>query len=94
MQEENKLPFFKRFLIYQKERFPFIAHGIMIAAFTFSAISYSRLCRNQKGFIAWSDFVIGVFATITLFFLYVFLMSLKIKKMMQNIENTYLFQEV
>lgn len=69
MQEENKLPFFKRFLIYQKERFPFIAHGIMIAAFTFSAISYSRLCRNQKGFIAWSDFVIGVFATITLFFL-------------------------
>lgn len=66
---QNTLPFIKRFLIYQKERFPFIAHGIMISAFTFSAVSYSRICRGQKGFIHWSDFFIGVFATVTLFFL-------------------------
>lgn len=67
--EENYLPFAKRFLIYQKERFPFIAHGIMISAFTFSAVSYSRICRGAEGFINWSDFFIGVFATVTLFFL-------------------------
>lgn len=67
--DQNKLPFFKRFLIYQKERFPFLAHGIMISAFTFSAVSYSRICRGEDGFIAIQDYLIGVFATITLFFL-------------------------
>jgi len=56
-------------MIYQKERFPILGHGIMISSFTFSAISYSRICRHQAGFIPWSDFIIGIFATITLFLL-------------------------
>jgi UbiA prenyltransferase family len=68
-KDPNKAAFYKRFLTYQKERFPFLAHGIMITAFTFSAVSYSRICRKQEGFIDLSDFLIGVFATITLFFL-------------------------
>ncbi len=67
--EENSRSFLARFLIYQKERFPVLAHGIMILAFTFSAVSYSRICRGQTGFIDGFDFAIGVFATITLFFL-------------------------
>lgn len=67
--QENNLPFIKRFYIYQKERFPFLAHGLMITAFTFSAVSYSRICRGVEGFIATKDFLIGVFATVTLFFL-------------------------
>ncbi len=54
---------------YQHERFPFLVHGPLIAIFTFSAISYSRICRNEIGFIPWTDFLIGVFATVTLFFL-------------------------
>lgn len=66
---ENELPFIKRLLIYQKERFPFVAHGLMIAAFTFSAASYSMICRGREGFISVSDFLIGVFATFSLFFL-------------------------
>lgn len=68
MSAEGK-SFLKRFWIYQKERFPFLAHGLMIGAFTFSAVSYSRICRGVEGFINWSDFVIGIFATVTLFFL-------------------------
>ncbi len=68
-QSENKASFTKRFYIYQKERFPFLAHGLLILVFTFSAISYSRLCRGETGFINWSDFFIGVFITVTLFFL-------------------------
>ena len=44
-----------------------IANGVMIATFTFSAVSYSRICRGAEGFVRWQDFVIGVFATITLF---------------------------
>lgn len=67
--EDNNSHFLKRFYIYQKERFPFIANGIMISAFTFSAVSYSRICRGVEGFISWADFIIGVFATISLFFL-------------------------
>ncbi len=66
---ENSKSFLARFWIYQKERFPFIAHGLLIAAFTFSAVSYSRICRGQEGFIHWQDYAIGVFATVTLFFL-------------------------
>jgi len=61
--------FLKRFYQYQKERFPFLAHGILISCFTFSAISYSLICRNIDHFIPWHDFIIGIFATITLFFL-------------------------
>lgn len=69
MPATNSSPFFQRFLTYQKERFPFLGHGVLISAFTFSAVSYSRICRGASGFIEWKDFGIGVFATITLFFL-------------------------
>jgi 4-hydroxybenzoate polyprenyltransferase len=67
--DPNSAPFIKRFLTYQKERFPFLVHGLLIAAFTFSAVSYSRICRGEDGFIPTSDFIIGVFAAISLFFL-------------------------
>lgn len=67
--QQNQLPFVKRLMIYQKERFPFVAHGLMIASFTFSAASYSMICRDRQGFIPISDFLIGVFATFSLFFL-------------------------
>lgn len=66
---ENNYSLLRRFYIYQKERFPFLAHGLLISAFTFSAVSYSRICRGAEGFISLSDFLIGIFATITLFFL-------------------------
>ncbi len=69
MTSENQLPFIRRFLIYQKERFPFIAHGPLIAMFTFSAIAYSRLCRNMEGFISGADYIVGFITTLCLFFL-------------------------
>lgn len=68
-QDPNKQAFIKRFWLYQKERFPLLFHGLLISSFTFSAISYSRICRAQDGFIETSDFIIGIFATITLFLL-------------------------
>jgi len=68
-KEENEAPFLKRFLIYQKERFPFFIHGLLVAAFSFSAISYSRICRGVEGFIPMQTYIIGVIITITLFFL-------------------------
>jgi 4-hydroxybenzoate polyprenyltransferase len=67
--DQNSRSFLVRFYIYQKERFPFLAHGILIAAFSFSAVSYSRICRGAPGFIDTKVFLAGVFITITLFFL-------------------------
>lgn len=62
-------PFRKRFWQYLKERFPLHAHGLLIAAFSFSAIGYSRLSSHQVGFIEWDKFAVCIFNTITLFFL-------------------------
>ncbi len=36
-----------RWWVYQKERFPILAHSPLIAAFSFSAISYSSLLRGR-----------------------------------------------
>ena len=66
---EKTLPYFKRMYIYQKERFPVVAHGTLITAFTFSAIAYSRICRGQDGFIPIHDFVIGIIMSFSLFLL-------------------------
>lgn len=65
----NKASLIQRFWIYQSERFPLLAHGLLISSFTFSAISYSRICQGKEGFISGPDFLIGIFATVTLFFL-------------------------
>ena len=67
-KEEQNKSLLKRLYIYQKERFPFLGQGPLIAIFTFSAISYSRICRDEPGFISWTDYLIGIFVTIGLFF--------------------------
>lgn len=36
-----------RWWIYQRERFPVFAHGVLIAAFSFSAVSFSSLLRRH-----------------------------------------------
>ncbi|MBC7426512.1 MAG: hypothetical protein H7321_08245 [Bacteroidia bacterium] len=59
----------KRFYIYQKERFPFAGYIFMVGSFTFSAVSYSRICRGKEGFIEWPVFFAGAFTTLTLFLL-------------------------
>ncbi len=69
MQDQNKLPLYKRLWIYQSERFPIFGHGLLISAFTFAAISFSRKWRDVEGFIPLSDFIIGITASITLFLL-------------------------
>lgn len=59
----------QRFYIYQKERFPILGHGLLVAAFSFSAIAYSRICRGATGFVDWKTYGVGIFTTITLFLL-------------------------
>lgn len=67
--DENNARFLKRFYIYQKERFPILGHGLLVASFSFSAIAYSRICRGVEGFVNWPTFIIGIFTTISLFLL-------------------------
>lgn len=57
-----------RLWIYQAERFPVIGHGVLIAAFSFSAVSYSSLLR---GHVAWPRLatVMVAFVSAFLFFL-------------------------
>jgi len=67
--EENSAGFLKRFYRYQKERFPLLGHGVLVASFSFSAISYSRICRGAEGFVSLPAFFVGIFTTISLFLL-------------------------
>lgn len=39
----------RRWWTYQRERFPLAAHGPLIAAFSFCAVSYSRMLRGEAG---------------------------------------------
>ena len=65
----QKQPFFQRFYIYQNERFPFLSNGLFLTAFTFSAISYSRICRGAAGFVDVKYFISAAVTTISFFFL-------------------------
>lgn len=38
-----------RWWTYQRERFPLLQHGPLVLAFSFSAVSYSRLLRGEHG---------------------------------------------
>ncbi len=57
-----------RWWVYQRERFPVLAHGPLVAAFSLSAVSFSRLLRGEHTLPgAKATFV--AFATALLFFL-------------------------
>src|SRR5687767_9838142 len=58
----------RRWIIYQHERFPLLAHTPLIAAFSFSAVSFSSLLRNETTVPA-SGALFVAFATSLLFFL-------------------------
>jgi 4-hydroxybenzoate polyprenyltransferase len=53
---------------YQSERFPIFAHGALIAAFSFCAVSLSRMLRNAPGWPAWPQLLVA-FVSCFAFFL-------------------------
>ena len=58
----------RRFWVYQRERFPFLAHGPLVLAFSSSAVSFSHLLRGQATWPAWRSLAVA-FCTCLLFFL-------------------------
>ncbi len=66
---ENKLALIRRFWIYQKERFPFLGHGILIASFNFSTIAFFLQINNSNTFIPLEHFLVAVLSAISFFFI-------------------------
>ncbi len=65
---DNDKSIIKRLWIYQSERFPVFAHGFLILAFSFSAVCYSALLRQQAYFPPVS-ILLAAFASALIFFL-------------------------
>jgi 4-hydroxybenzoate polyprenyltransferase len=57
-----------RWWIYQRERFPVAAHGLLVLAFSSSAVCFSKLLRGEEGFPSWRGLTVA-FLTSFLFFL-------------------------
>lgn len=57
-----------RWIVYQRERFPFAAHAPLVAAFSLSAVSFSALLRGAIGLPSWRA-VLVAYVTSLLFFL-------------------------
>lgn len=68
-KNENTRSLFSRMLTYQKERFPLAVYVVIISVFSFSAISYSLLCRGVNNFIPLESFILCVTNALILFFL-------------------------
>lgn len=58
-----------RWRIYQRERFPLLAHGPLIAAFSASAVSYSALLRRAETPPEWISFVVAFVVSLGSFLL-------------------------
>jgi 4-hydroxybenzoate polyprenyltransferase len=57
-----------RWWVYQRERFPVVGHGLLIAAFSSSALAYSALLRGQAAPPGWRPLLV-CFVSCFLFFL-------------------------
>ena len=66
--EEKDLNIFKRFWIYQSERFPVFSYGLMVFTFAFSAMSYSKFLREDFNF-SFLTLIIGAMTSFGYFFL-------------------------
>lgn len=58
----------RRWIIYQHERFPLLAHTPLIGAFSFSAVSFSSLLRNDTTVPPFGALLVAFFTSL-LFFL-------------------------
>jgi len=80
-RSEVEVPRRFRWWVYQRERFPLLAHGPLVLAFSSSAVCFSRSLRGQRGFPAWQELAVA-FATCLLFF-----MGLRIADEFKDIEE-------
>lgn len=56
-----------RWWIYQRERFPLLAHAPVILAFSLSAVSYSALLRGAHGLPGWKPCLVAFLSSVLSF---------------------------
>jgi 4-hydroxybenzoate polyprenyltransferase len=56
-----------RWWVYQRERFPLLGHGPLIAAFSFSAVAYSALLRGATGLASATGWVVAFITSLAFF---------------------------
>jgi 4-hydroxybenzoate polyprenyltransferase len=59
--------FARKWWIYQRERFPVVANGLLIASFSFCAVSLSRVLRGRAGWPGWQPLVVAFVTSFTFF---------------------------
>jgi len=59
---------FERLWIYQRERFPLLVHGPVIAALALSATSFAWLTRQQTGLPGFKPFLVAFISSLGFFF--------------------------
>ena len=57
----------QRWWIYQRERFPLLAHGLLIAVFSASAVSFSRLLRGATDLPTWPSLLVAGLTSLGIF---------------------------
>jgi hypothetical protein len=75
-----------RWWVYQRERFPLVGHGLLIAAFSFSAVSFSWLLRGGAG---WPSTTAAVTAFVTSLLLF---LQLRIADEFKDFEDDSRYQ--
>ena len=63
----SETPSSKRWWIYQRERFPILAHSPVILAFSLSAISYSALLRGAETLPGWQPCAVAFLSSVLSF---------------------------
>jgi 4-hydroxybenzoate polyprenyltransferase len=76
----------KKWWIYQRERFPLLAHGPLIAVFSASAVCFSALLRGSHTFPAWPSLVVAFLNSLVAF------LQLRIADEFKDIEEDTLYR--
>lgn len=63
-----RISFARKWWTYQRERFPLVGHGLLIASFSFCAVALSRSLRGEPGWPTWSALLVA-FVTCFAYFL-------------------------
>ena len=64
---ESRPSFGRRWWIYQRERFPVVAHGLLIAAFSFCAVSLAKSLSGDPGWPNWRPLLVALGTCFTFF---------------------------
>ncbi len=64
---EQNISGFRKWMIYQRERFPLLGHGPLVAAFSSSAVCFSSLLRGSYVFPRLTVFIAAFFGSLFFF---------------------------